>query len=565
MRNFTKCLKVIILIFFAYPAAYGATIYVDQTLSSNCLSKNYSISNRTCNGSSGNAYTTIQAALNAMSGGDDVFLRDGTYNCSGGIVIPSSKNGSSGNYSSIKSYSGEWAILDGQNNTINSSKLYGAVIGRTSGLSYWEIAHFEIKNGRAGNTSNVAAGLIYGGDHGYLHHLYIHDNVNYDPNNGSNNSTGLKLEHTQYVTIEYCYFYNNGASSGTVINNSNIMQASDYVENPTSVKLNIAAHHNEYRYNLIEGSPIGFKSKNMQYLSLSRDGQENPRHMVYKEYGDKMHHNIFKNTRKYPVAFNQDFLQFYNNIVDMSSTRELIFQYPTADDREPFFATVYNNTFIKTKPCLYHDYGTASSDGSSYKISSSTPARPMFYFYNNILENAGSESSGRNDLNILFTYNEWDVDSNEIDMKTIFIENNLFIPRTNYSEIINIGEDTDDFSADKFIAAGYSSIIYTANSTAGLYKNASRYKTNGSFVLNGTTKISNGGVGTRHPYLPGVTLPSYVGATDPSNDGWVDKVTSLSKIDNLKYNSNISSTSNAVSLPLTTAKPPAPSKLMIVQ
>lgn len=59
--------------------ADAANIYVDGTLGADCTSGNYSTSARTCTGSNGNAYNTIQAAVTAMSGGDDIYLRGGTY------------------------------------------------------------------------------------------------------------------------------------------------------------------------------------------------------------------------------------------------------------------------------------------------------------------------------------------------------------------------------------------------------------------------------------------------------------------------------------------------------
>ena len=48
------------------PNAIAANIYVDKTLSANCTSGNYSTQSRTCSGSDGKAYTTIQQAVNNM-------------------------------------------------------------------------------------------------------------------------------------------------------------------------------------------------------------------------------------------------------------------------------------------------------------------------------------------------------------------------------------------------------------------------------------------------------------------------------------------------------------------
>src|SRR5262245_39329138 len=68
---------------------FGATIYIDRTLASNCTAVNYSVANRNCSGSNGNAYRDIQSALSASSNGDTITIRAGSYTSnvasSGGI------------------------------------------------------------------------------------------------------------------------------------------------------------------------------------------------------------------------------------------------------------------------------------------------------------------------------------------------------------------------------------------------------------------------------------------------------------------------------------------------
>lgn len=74
----TLCLIIISISDFAY----SATIFVDGQLSSNC-NGNYSIANRNCTGSDGNAYKSIQQAINAItSPGSQSYtieVRSGTY------------------------------------------------------------------------------------------------------------------------------------------------------------------------------------------------------------------------------------------------------------------------------------------------------------------------------------------------------------------------------------------------------------------------------------------------------------------------------------------------------
>ncbi|OFX29427.1 MAG: hypothetical protein A2W92_13370 [Bacteroidetes bacterium GWA2_42_15] len=88
------------------------------------------------------------------------------------------------------------------------------------------------------------------------------------------------------------------------------------------------------------------------------------------------------------------------------------------------------------------------------------------------------------------------------------------------------------------------------NPEDNLYKGttgAARFKTRGSHVINGDTTIANGGIGGAHPYLEGVTLPSYIGATDPNNDSWVDTVLGLANL-GTQTNSCITSSSTCQNL-----------------
>ena len=46
---------------------------------------------------------------------------------------------------------------------------------------------------------------------------------------------------------------------------------------------------------------------------------------------------------------------------------------------------------------------------------------------------------------------------------------------------------------------------------------ANKFITLESHIIEGSTTIANGGIGGSHPYLSGITLPSYVGAVDPND------------------------------------------------
>jgi len=73
-------LATLILIWFVLPqtAALAATIYVDNQIPNDCKGT-YSIANRDCSGSDGDAYKRPQDAADVVNPGDIVYFREGTY------------------------------------------------------------------------------------------------------------------------------------------------------------------------------------------------------------------------------------------------------------------------------------------------------------------------------------------------------------------------------------------------------------------------------------------------------------------------------------------------------
>jgi hypothetical protein len=94
------------------PAATTGDIFVDGTLVNNCTSGNYSIQNRNCSGSDGNAYRTLREGVNAMGEGDIVLIRGDNYSDSSTITLPNRRNAAEGNL--IKPYNQEAVTFDGR-------------------------------------------------------------------------------------------------------------------------------------------------------------------------------------------------------------------------------------------------------------------------------------------------------------------------------------------------------------------------------------------------------------------------------------------------------------------
>lgn len=59
---------------------------------------------------------------------------------------------------------------------------------------------------------------------------------------------------------------------------------------------------------------------------------------------------------------------------------------------------------------------------------------------------------------------------------------------------------------------------------------SSRYITREEHAVSGSATISNGGIGSGHPYLDDVTIPSYIGATNPDDNDWVEGVLNLADV-----------------------------------
>jgi len=84
-------------------------IYVDKQLSAGCAG-NYSISNRDCSGSDGDAYTTLQSAAVAAVAGTQVLIREGEFN----EQLSPQKSGEEDNYITFKSYENEIVGITGE-------------------------------------------------------------------------------------------------------------------------------------------------------------------------------------------------------------------------------------------------------------------------------------------------------------------------------------------------------------------------------------------------------------------------------------------------------------------
>lgn len=505
-------------------------IYVDSNLSQNITNGSYSIANRNASGNDGNAYTTVQSAVNAMDSGDDIFLRGGRYILSATINIPLSKNGTSSNWSSIQSYGDEWAILDGNNNCGDGDPS-GAIIGHLSydkngshDLGYWRFERLEFTRARSISGGHSFAIWANGGPL-IIRYCSFHDNVATSYGNNPAALTGMTWHD---VLIEYNHFDNNGANT-THHNSGHIQPHSDYIPNEIAANGYPGPSHNghvrnEIRYNLVKNGTTGIKHKGNQLLSA-----RGPYSDTYKDYGDKIHHNIFIGLKESPLRIKQDFCQVYNNIIDNCGGGIVV-----GYERSMYKVITYNNNVISS-------YG-ADDIGGLHRLVIQRYSNEDGYYYgwdiNNIVDGIADMWNG-SDARIGFS-------ENIVHNYTRYFMKNSYFYRpvkdsrdSNGTLVVSFGSGTTSRLRynipDLLSTYPQCSDIWRNDYTSNdlLYQGtsgAARYKVNGSHNLSGSVTISNGGNGGAHPYLPGVSFPTYVGAVDPNDSGWIDDVMSLENL-----------------------------------
>lgn len=115
-----KTIAIVIVVILFASQAQAATLYRDTV----ACTGNYSITNRTCTGSDGNSYTTNATAIAAMSAGDTILVRSGTYDDRVSFV---SRTGSPSTVRTFKAYPGETVTF---RSTTTSS--YGLLVSSSS-------------------------------------------------------------------------------------------------------------------------------------------------------------------------------------------------------------------------------------------------------------------------------------------------------------------------------------------------------------------------------------------------------------------------------------------------
>ena len=130
---------IMAVIGWATTASFGANIFVDGLLPSDCVAGEYSAVRRDNSGADGNAYNTPQKAADAARPGDTVYFREGVYYNHAdlrdyAVVMNISVSGEDGNPITFCGYPGERATLSAARPD-NVGHFYSVTLGTAPSLS----------------------------------------------------------------------------------------------------------------------------------------------------------------------------------------------------------------------------------------------------------------------------------------------------------------------------------------------------------------------------------------------------------------------------------------------
>ena len=533
---------LIVTCLISLPAWAGGDIYVATTGN-----------DTTGNGSIGTPYATIAKAITAITdsnGGWNIILRSGTYNVTGitiGVADTGVDAGSDGvidsTWNTMRSYPGEWAIIDGQNSCNNNTGSairnsgYDHAVGTVSSdfAQAWAFERLEITN--ASDNSTVASGLWWNGGPFIARYLYVHDcNVS----GSSGLPTGIGGCSWRDATVEYNYCADNGATTidGNIANSSQMSIHAAWEYNGGTVDTGWCMKNNTIRYNYLYTSrrTSGILVKGSERIEDTRDGSDS----TYETWGDDIHHNIIigGTGEGAGLRYMQDYVQVYKNIVAPYGSAErtagiCVKRLASAGVHNNILQpVVYNNTIVGGALGITNNWKYNEGDSSAW------------WCYNNVLDGQPGDwarcAISMND--------EYDSLPAEYTYSTVddVIDRNYFYRNTKASgKRIAIGWDQAGGSYF-YTTAQYEAIASgvdlfnrdTQDEEDTLFvgtSGADRYRTRSAHNLNETgDTVGASGIGGDHPYLSGVTIPSYIGATDPLDDDWVAGVLSLATYTNLR-------------------------------
>jgi hypothetical protein len=142
--------------------AGAVTRYADNTLSGNCTSGNYSIANRSCTGSDGDAYNTPAGVIAPTGPGDIIMVRAGTWARQWDFQVPG-KSGTASGYITMRGYPGERPVIQ-YDDSAGTGPGYGPIKARGS-RGYFLFENLVVDGALSRRSSNWA---IRDGNHHFI-------------------------------------------------------------------------------------------------------------------------------------------------------------------------------------------------------------------------------------------------------------------------------------------------------------------------------------------------------------------------------------------------------------
>lgn len=434
---------------------------------------------------------SIQAGVDSMNRGDTLYLRGGTYVADS--IDLSDMIGTADSPYVMTSYSNEWAKIDGQ----HQGGWY--IIGGRDDhvVAYWKFEWFEVC-GAGPELEDMTGGavgcgfLFYPGHNMTFDHMYIHDNYGGGVNNGGNGVKFSNSSHSAHnVTVSNSYFHNNGWPGNSVAGTAHIRFFADYVNDYASVNQQTCRSRNQVYNCLLTGaSGEGVSHKRFQLMADSTGNDT-----TWKYYGSRFHHNIIRGASVAGILSRDDFTRIDHNVID-SSREGIRLGDASSDGREPFHVVVHNNRITGIAESGIGIWNGGDSPTGNY----AGQTRARLWILRNVVRGVTDPTGVNNYFRIFTAYAET---FRVVDRTRLNVDSNYFSPASMSSDYFSVGLMGNRLTLQVAQDSGYQS-------------NAIADNLERPYIHSSNPEIP-------HPYLPGVTLPSYIGP----DTGWVAGVEDL--------------------------------------
>lgn len=289
-------------------------------------------------------------------------------------------------------------------------------------------------------------------------------------------------------------------------------------------------------------STLGFTQKAFQRLTgyvygeTENEADAEPNGAEYRSYGDEIHHNIIVNGKS-GMRLDQDYVQVYNNIIDVAhdagETPAIFTRDISQSRRGSFWPCIYNNTVfgmgVGISAIIIPNSWNCATSGTTTTIDYSA-------ILNNIVTGTVGDNIDGEAININSSSFTNCVYPQPLTLSHHSMNRNFIYDHDSYSTGATVYLEALPYTPAEAVSAGLADAMWDKDSPSPFIgsSGADKYKTTGTYELDETYTIANGGIGGSHPYLSGVTIPSYVVAVDPENDAWVAGVLGLATLSNLQ-------------------------------